>query len=101
MRDDYAALPVPVCYLAWPRHLGKAVRCVNQTDAKNLVIPLPAVVRNEPMLVVTLAAEVGSSITHQIMNATAAHPAMVLRSAALLAEVTGETPDSAGPDGTR
>ena len=31
------------------------------------------------MLAVTWAAEAGSSITHQIMSASAAHPAMVLR----------------------
>ena len=53
--------------------------CVNQIDAKNAVIPAPADPRNVPMLATTWAAEAGSSITHQITSASAAHPAMVLR----------------------
>ncbi len=74
---------------------------VSQTDAKNVLTPVSAAAMNVPMLAVTWAAEAGASITHQAMNASAAHPAMVLRLAPFLAEALGETPDSAKPGGVR
>jgi hypothetical protein len=45
--------------------------------AKKLLIPEAAEERKEPMFWTMLEAAVGSSITHQTMNATHAHPAVV------------------------